>query len=89
MGINMGINKEQGILQLLSSSDSETALETDACCEDIAAQLHAAPEQGSRVRLRVVMLEYSFESVVLLLMRARQARMILIELRPLKSEGKR
>ena len=49
---------------MLSSSDSETALETDACCEDIAAQLHAAPEQGSRVRLRVVMLEYSFEFVV-------------------------
>ena len=89
MGINIGINKEQGILQLLSSSDSETGLETDACCEDIAAQLHAVPEEGSRVRLRVVMLEYSFESVVLLLMRARQARMILIELRPLKSEGKR
>ena len=61
MGINIGINKEQGILQLLSSSDSETSLETDACCEDIAAQLHAAPEQGSRVRSRVGMLEYTLE----------------------------
>ena len=57
----MGINKEQGSLQLLSSSDSETVLETVAHCEDIAAQLLAAPEQGSRVLLRVVMLEYSFE----------------------------
>ena len=39
----MGIDKEQGILQLLSSSDSETVLETVAHCEDIAAQLPAAP----------------------------------------------